>query len=73
MAELADARDLKSRDRKVVWVRSPPPALSKIDQADHLRGGDLVMPQYRYRLIDTAGGEIGIGSVVNGLFADAGR
>ena len=26
MAELADARDLKSRGRKAVWVRSPPPA-----------------------------------------------
>jgi hypothetical protein len=28
VAELADARDLKFRDRKVVWVRSPPPAPS---------------------------------------------
>ena len=27
VAELADARDLKSRGRKAVWVRSPPPAL----------------------------------------------
>jgi len=26
VAELADARDLKSRARKGVWVRSPPPA-----------------------------------------------
>ena len=26
VAELADARDLKSRGRKAVWVRSPPPA-----------------------------------------------
>ena len=26
VAELADARDLKSRSRKGVWVRSPPPA-----------------------------------------------
>ena len=42
VAELADARDLKSRDRKVVWVRSPPPALSRIDQAHHLRGGGFV-------------------------------
>ena len=34
MAELADARDLKSRGRKAVWVRSPPPALNRIN---HLR------------------------------------
>jgi hypothetical protein len=27
VAELADARDLKSRGRKAVWVRFPPPAL----------------------------------------------
>ena len=28
VAELADARDLKSRVRRGVWVRSPPPALT---------------------------------------------
>lgn len=26
VAELADALDSKSSDRKIVWVRSPPPA-----------------------------------------------
>src|SRR6478672_4532259 len=30
VAELADARDLKSRGRKAVRVRSPPPAVPKI-------------------------------------------
>ena len=29
MAELADALDSKSSDRKIVWVRSPPPAFSR--------------------------------------------
>ena len=28
VAELADALDSKSSDRKIVWVRAPPPALS---------------------------------------------
>src|SRR5207248_8342486 len=28
VAELADALDSKSSDRKIVWVRSPPPAFS---------------------------------------------
>src|SRR5204862_1636209 len=28
VAELADALDSKSSDRKIVWVRSPPPACS---------------------------------------------
>ena len=27
VAELADALDSKSSDRKIVWVRSPPPAV----------------------------------------------
>jgi hypothetical protein len=27
VAELADALDSKSSDRKIVWVRSPPPAM----------------------------------------------
>jgi hypothetical protein len=27
VAELADALDSKSSDRKVVWVRAPPPAM----------------------------------------------
>jgi hypothetical protein len=27
VAELADALDSKSSDRKIVWVRSPPPAI----------------------------------------------
>ena len=32
VAELADALDSKSSDRKVVWVRAPPPAMnSQID------------------------------------------
>jgi hypothetical protein len=30
VAELVDARDLKSLDGNVVWVRVPPPAPSKI-------------------------------------------
>ena len=29
VAELADARDSKSRDRKVVWVQVPPPVSSE--------------------------------------------
>ena len=28
VAELADALDSKSSDRKVVWVRAPPPAVN---------------------------------------------
>ena len=28
VAELADALDSKSSDRKVVWVRAPPPAMN---------------------------------------------
>jgi hypothetical protein len=28
VAELADALDSKSSDRKIVWVRAPPPASS---------------------------------------------
>src|SRR5438874_2612151 len=31
VAELADALDSKSSDRKIVWVRSPPPAVSLIN------------------------------------------
>jgi hypothetical protein len=27
VAELADALDSKSSDRKIVWVRAPPPAI----------------------------------------------
>ena len=27
VAELADALDSKSSDRKIVWVRTPPPAI----------------------------------------------
>ena len=30
VAELADALDSKSSDRKIVWVRSPPPAGSSL-------------------------------------------
>jgi hypothetical protein len=30
VAKLANARDLKSRDRKVLWVQFPPPALKAI-------------------------------------------
>jgi hypothetical protein len=28
VAELADALDSKSSDRKIVWVRAPPPAMT---------------------------------------------
>ena len=28
VAELADALDSKSSDRKIVWVRAPPPAMN---------------------------------------------
>src|SRR5438105_4540879 len=45
VAELADALDSKSSDRKIVWVRSPPPALllnailrGKIDQRYRFSG-----------------------------------
>jgi hypothetical protein len=31
VAELADALDSKSSDRKIVWVRAPPPAGSRFD------------------------------------------
>ena len=30
VAELADALDSKSSDRKVVWVRAPPPANAQL-------------------------------------------
>jgi hypothetical protein len=33
VAELADALDSKSSDRKIVWVRAPPPALSLLELA----------------------------------------
>ena len=31
VAELADALDSKSSDRKIVWVRAPPPAVFSLD------------------------------------------
>jgi hypothetical protein len=31
VAELADALDSKSSDRKIVWVRAPPPAVPEFD------------------------------------------
>jgi hypothetical protein len=37
MAELVDARDLKSRSRKGVWVRFPLEALDKTIKS-HIRG-----------------------------------
>ena len=37
MAELADARDLKSRDLRVVWVRFPPPAVVSNQRVDVIR------------------------------------
>ena len=30
VAELADALDSKSSDRKIVWVRAPPPAIGRV-------------------------------------------
>ena len=30
VAELADALDSKSSDRKIVWVRAPPPAITRV-------------------------------------------
>ncbi len=33
VAELADALDSKSSDRKIVWVRAPPPAISSAQQS----------------------------------------
>ena len=38
VAELADALDSKSSDRKIVWVRSPPPAFSCAQGLLHIRG-----------------------------------
>jgi hypothetical protein len=32
VAELADALDSKSSDRKIVWVRSPPPAFCLVNR-----------------------------------------
>src|SRR6266516_428298 len=40
-AELADALDSKSSDRKIVWVRSPPPALPL--QCCFARGNCLII------------------------------
>jgi hypothetical protein len=34
VAELADALDSKSSDRKVVWVRAPPPAMNSQSMLD---------------------------------------
>jgi hypothetical protein len=34
VAELADALDSKSSDRKIVWVRAPPPAVRFLDKLD---------------------------------------
>jgi hypothetical protein len=40
VAELADALDSKSSDRKIVWVRAPPPAIprSAIRKHRHVLG-----------------------------------
>jgi hypothetical protein len=42
VAELVDARDLKSLDGNVVWVRVPPPAPSKIRNFSHYQAKELV-------------------------------
>jgi hypothetical protein len=59
VAELADARDLKSRGRKAVWVRSPPPAQlpaefvrSPYDSTDISRASAAVMDRYIRHEID---------------------
>ena len=44
MAELADARDLKSRARKGVWVRSPPPAIKIAVHAERVAAEPNVFP-----------------------------
>jgi hypothetical protein len=41
VAELADALDSKSSDRKIVWVRAPPPA----DRSCWLSKGKLIAEQ----------------------------
>jgi hypothetical protein len=43
VAELVDARDLKSLDGNVVWVRLPPPAPGRffIDQTVYVAGAAL--------------------------------
>ena len=53
MAELADARDLKSRARKGVWVRSPPPALTSLRAA---RAEGAVLRRAAASLRDAASG-----------------
>jgi hypothetical protein len=40
VAELADALDSKSSDRKIVWVRAPPPADSL--SLSHWKGNAVV-------------------------------
>jgi hypothetical protein len=37
VAELADALDSKSSDRKIVWVRAPPPAIPPAQQFEKHR------------------------------------
>ena len=47
MAELADALDSKSSDRKIVWVRAPPPANSPLHSAASPK--DLCVPEFAQR------------------------
>ena len=48
VAELADALDSKSSDRKVVWVRAPPPAVKVFESMLDVRR--WVLPVCRARL-----------------------
>ena len=53
VAEWADARDLKSRGRKAVWVRSPPPAITYEDRSSSA-GEETVCPCFALVVTDGA-------------------
>ena len=45
VAELADAADSKSADRKIVWVRVPPPAVMEKTPSVFAQGfGNILLP-----------------------------